>query len=57
MKAVSSRIDTVFSLCLTSRVDPDGTIPVAAIARQAGFTPRVNTKTNVGLGRPLKEDN
>ena len=56
LKAVSYRIDTVFSLCLTSRVDPDGSIPVEAIARQAGFSPRPNTKTNLGLGRPLKED-
>jgi Pyruvate/2-oxoacid:ferredoxin oxidoreductase delta subunit len=56
LKRVSNRIETVFSLCLISRVYPDGSIPVEAIARVAGFSPRPNTKTNVGLGRPLKED-
>ncbi len=57
LKEVSTRIDTVFSLDLISRVNKDGSIPNASIAREAGFTPRPNTKTNIGLGRPLaKED-
>lgn len=55
LKGVAPRIDTVFSLCLISRVDTDGTDPVASIAAKAGFVPRPNTKTNMGLGRPLKE--
>ncbi len=54
---VSSRIETVFSLDLISRVNKDGSIPNRSIAREAGFTIRPNTKTNIGLGRPLaKED-
>jgi len=56
IKDVATRIDTVFSLDLISRVDPDGTIPVIAIAKEAGFSPRPNTKTNVGLGRPRFEE-
>ncbi len=57
LKEVSAKIDTVFSLDLISRVNKDGSIPNAFIAREAGFTPRPNTKTNIGLGRPLaKED-
>ena len=57
IKDVSTRIETVFSLDLVSRVNKDGSIPNASIAREAGFSPRPNTKTNVGLGRPLaKED-
>jgi NAD-dependent dihydropyrimidine dehydrogenase PreA subunit len=56
IKDVSNRIDTVFSLDLISRVDADGSIPTATIAIEAGFTPRPNTKTNVGLGRPLFEE-
>lgn len=56
IKDVSNQIDTVFSLDLISRVDADGSIPTAAIAIEAGFTPRPNTKTNVGLGRPLFEE-
>jgi hypothetical protein len=53
VKEVSAKIETAFSLDLISRVEPDGTTPVVAIARKAGFSPRPNTKTNVGLGRPL----
>ncbi len=57
LKEVSSKIDTVFSLDLISRVNEDGIIPNASLAKEAGFSPRPNTKTNVGLGRPLaKED-
>jgi NAD-dependent dihydropyrimidine dehydrogenase PreA subunit len=52
IKEVSGRIDTVFSLDLINRVSPDSTIPVIAIAKKAGFSPRPNTKTNVGLGKP-----
>jgi hypothetical protein len=55
VREVSGRIDTAFSLDLISRLDPDGGQPVLAIAMEAGFTPRPNTKTNVGLGRPLFE--
>jgi len=53
IKEVATQIDTVFSLDLVSRVNPDGSMPVLEIAKAAGFTPRPNTKTNVGLGRPL----
>ncbi len=53
IKEVSAKIDTAFSLDLISRVEADGTTPVVAIAREAGFSPRPNAKTNVGLGRPL----
>jgi hypothetical protein len=53
IREVSMKIDTVFSLDLISRLNPDGSTPVLAIAKKAGFSPRPNTKTNVGLGRPL----
>ena len=56
LKEVSSKIDTVFSLDLISRVGKDGSIPNASIAREAGFPPRPNTKTNIGLGRPLAKE-
>lgn len=53
----SENIDTVFSLDIASRVNVDGTIPTENLAVDAGFTPSINGKTNVGLGRPLaKED-
>ncbi len=56
IRGVSSQIDTVFSLDLISRVDSDGNMPNLAIAEEVGFFPRPNTKTNVGLGRPLFEE-
>ena len=56
VKEVSAKIDTAFSLDLISRVNPDGSTPVLAIAKEAGFIPRPNAKTNVGLGRPLFEE-
>lgn len=56
LKVVAGQIDTVFSLGLISRIDPDGNVPVTDMAMKAGFDIRPNGKTNVGLGRPLKED-
>lgn len=56
IKSVSEKIETVFSLDLISRVNPDGSTPALAIAKEAGFSPRPNTKTNVGLGRPRFEE-
>jgi Pyruvate/2-oxoacid:ferredoxin oxidoreductase delta subunit len=56
IKNVAPQLETVFSLDLASRVDEDNTVPTVAIARQVGFTPSVNGKTNVGLGRPLAKE-
>jgi NAD-dependent dihydropyrimidine dehydrogenase PreA subunit len=55
VREVAREIDTVFSLDLISRLEADGSNPTLAIAREAGFVPRPNAKTNVGLGRPLFE--
>jgi Pyruvate/2-oxoacid:ferredoxin oxidoreductase delta subunit len=55
IKEVAGRIETVFSLGLISRVDSEGKVAVVPIAEQAGFTPRPNAKSNVGLGRALAE--
>lgn len=54
IKELSAKISTVFSLGLISRVGADGTIPTVSIAEKSGFSLRPNTKTNIGLGRPLK---
>ena len=57
LKQVSGQIETVFSLCVASRVAPDGSIPTQALLRQSGVWFAPNGKTNVGLGRPMvKED-
>lgn len=52
LKEASEEIDTVFSLCVINRC-VDGVPPFKAVMEAAGFTPRINGKTNVGLGRPL----
>ena len=56
LRGVSAEIDTVFSLDLISRVEPDGTVPAAGLLEALGASPSVNGKTNVGLGRPLAEE-
>ncbi|MEW6697887.1 MAG: DUF362 domain-containing protein [Bacillota bacterium] len=58
VKNVAPELDTVFSLDLACRCEPDNSLPAEEIARSVGFRPYINGKTNVGLGRPLaKEDN
>ena len=52
LKQASKEIDTVFSLDVATRVNPDGTIPTAAFIETAGLWVAPNGKTNVGLGRP-----
>ena len=52
----AGKIDTVFSLGIISRVNPDGTIPTVSIAREAGYFPGVNPKVNIGLGRAQTEE-
>jgi len=56
VKELAAKVDTVFSVDLISRIYPDGTVPTVPIAKKVGFSPSPNTKTNLGLGRPLKED-
>lgn len=52
---VSKEIDTVFSLDLIVRLDPDGNIPVEETLRRVGMDYLPNAKINLGLGRPLAE--
>jgi len=52
LKKVSSRINTVFSIGLSNRLNGDGGIPTASIAEEAGFKPLPHAKINAGLGRP-----
>lgn len=57
LKEAQTRINTVFSLDLSCRLEPDGSCPAAILARENGFKLSLNGKTNVGLGKPLaKED-
>ena len=56
IRETAQEMNTVFSLDLINRVDTDGTIPALSIAETAGFTVGIQCKTNLGLGRPLKEE-
>ena len=51
LKEVASRIDTVFSIGLSNRLDDRAVIPTASLIEEAGFTVRPHAKTVVGLGR------
>ena len=52
LERVSGEIDTVFSVCVINRC-VNGVSPFKAIMEAEGYVPRINGKTNVGLGRPL----
>ena len=52
IEKVSKKIETIFSLDIVTRVNPDGSIPTAPHIEAAGLWIAPNGKTNVGLGRP-----
>jgi NAD-dependent dihydropyrimidine dehydrogenase PreA subunit len=56
LQAVTPTVNTVFSVDLISRIEPDGAIPVKELLDSLGVAVRPNTKTNLGLGRPLAEE-
>ncbi|CCQ93404.1 4Fe-4S ferredoxin iron-sulfur binding domain protein [[Clostridium] ultunense Esp] len=53
IKEIADYVDTVFSVDLACRLDPDNTSPAEVIAKKVGLQPYITGKTNVGLGRPL----
>lgn len=53
LKKVEKEVDSVFSLDLACRLNPDGTNPTRPYLDAAGMWVAPNGKTNVGLGRPL----
>jgi len=53
LKRAAKEIDTVFSVSVISRCHKN-TIPILPLLHNAGYVPRMNGKTNLGLGRPLK---
>jgi Pyruvate/2-oxoacid:ferredoxin oxidoreductase delta subunit len=56
IKATAPKLDTVFSLDLICKVGEKGEIETLPIAQKVGFTPRPNTKNNIGFGRPLAKE-
>ena len=53
LKAISLKVDTVFSVNMCSLLEQDGTCPAEDVAQIAGFELRPNGKDCLGLGRPL----
>lgn len=49
-------LDTVFSLDLIARFDDPYEMPQIPALSKLGLTPRPNSKINLGLGQPLKEE-
>jgi len=54
VKETAQSIDTVFSLDLMCCFEEDGSLPVLPVLQKMGIKPRVNSKVNLGLGRPYK---
>jgi hypothetical protein len=52
LKTVSADVDTVFSVGLSSRVYPDGSLAFKDQLAKLGYAPYASGKTNVGLARP-----
>lgn len=49
LKEVAGKVDTVFSIDLAVRYQPDGSVPIAPEVEAAGYKLSPNGKTNVGL--------
>ena len=56
LKEVEKEIDSVFSLDIAARLDPDGSNPPRKYIDAAGLWVAPNGKTNVALGRPLIQE-
>ena len=52
LERVSNELETVLSICVINRCK-NGVSPFKTIMKKEGYIPRINGKTNVGLGRPL----
>ena len=56
LERVQGETDAVFSVGIGSRCLPDGSIPHEAWVKKAGYALSPNGKTNLGLGRPLFQE-
>jgi hypothetical protein len=56
LKEIAPHLDTVFSLDIIARLDPDGSVPYEKVLEENGMHPSLNGKLNLGLGRPLAEE-
>lgn len=55
LQEAAKEINTVFSLCVASKLDDNEVNPTLKILDDLGIEYRPNSKNNVGLGRPLYE--
>ena len=53
---VAVTMDTVFSVDLISKVQPDESVPVIQSMKDLGIPLSINGKNNVGLGKPLYKE-
>jgi hypothetical protein len=49
LREIAPRLDTVFSVDLAVRYEPDGSAPIAKVVEEAGFPLSINGKTNIGM--------
>jgi len=52
----TSAKDTVFSVSMINRLNPDGSIPHMEALEKLGYRASPNAKVNLGLGRPRAKD-
>lgn len=52
LRGVAEEVDTVISVGVSSRCGPDGSVPYEDTVRRRGFALSLNSKTNLGMGRP-----
>ena len=51
---VAKTLETVFSLDIVGCYEDDGTLPILDVLKAQALEPRINSKVNLGLGRPFK---
>lgn len=51
---VAQTLDTIFSLDMVGCYEEDGSLPLLEVLKTQGLKPRINSKVNLGMGRPLK---
>lgn len=56
LQELADEIETVLSLNLIAKVEPDGSVPGVSMVQDLGIPLSINGKNNVGLGRPLFDE-
>ena len=55
LRKVAAEVDCVFSVDICTRVDESDGLPTEKMVKKSGYWISPNGKTNIGMGRPLKE--